>query len=194
MAAKKCRYFAVFQGDPSGEAFIQLDSEEAAAMIAVSRHKRPMAFANKKRVIDVIQCSGDDMSFVLTSGMPHVPLQLPAVLPAPQIPPPSQITLQGQLLTPGNGISDNLLKSYRQNHHHHQDHQCPPQQHHHHLQHHYHEIIIIDIITNTIIILQQVLHRTSQSAHKTQLLASSWAPFTFMPKVSLRPCVHLNTD
>ncbi|CAG5126275.1 unnamed protein product, partial [Candidula unifasciata] len=87
-------------GEPSGEAFIQLDSEEAATMSVISRHKRPMTFTNKKRVIDVIQCSGNDMSLVLTSGMPQMPIPLPAMLPAPQIPPPSQISFQSPLLTP----------------------------------------------------------------------------------------------
>ncbi|KAK7469863.1 hypothetical protein BaRGS_00036141 [Batillaria attramentaria] len=58
------------QGEPSGEAFIQLDSEEAAMVIAMNRHRRPMIFGNKKRLIDVIQCSGDDMSLVLANSLP----------------------------------------------------------------------------------------------------------------------------
>ncbi|GFR79852.1 epithelial splicing regulatory protein 1/2, partial [Elysia marginata] len=88
-------------GDASGEAFIQLDSEEAATLTALNRHRRPMTFANKKRVIDVIQCSGDDMSYVLTNGMPpQMSLQLSsAALPA-ALPPPSPIPMQRPILSP----------------------------------------------------------------------------------------------
>ncbi|XP_046354450.1 epithelial splicing regulatory protein 1-like isoform X1 [Haliotis cracherodii] len=77
------------QGEPSGEAFIQMDSEEASSMTAINRHRRPMTFANKKRLIDVIQCSGDDMSLVLTNGMPMATI--------PQA--PAQM-IQRQILTP----------------------------------------------------------------------------------------------
>ncbi|XP_025115002.1 epithelial splicing regulatory protein 1-like isoform X3 [Pomacea canaliculata] len=62
------------QGEPSGESFIQLDSEEAATLTTMHKHRRPMTFANKKRIIDVIQCSGEDMSLVLASNMPTLGL------------------------------------------------------------------------------------------------------------------------
>ncbi|BFZ19205.1 hypothetical protein BsWGS_22244 [Bradybaena similaris] len=87
-------------GEASGEAFIQLDSEDAATLTAFNRHRRPMAFANKKRIIDVIQCSGEDMSFVLTNGMPTLSIPLPSALSAPALPPPSPITLQRQIFSP----------------------------------------------------------------------------------------------
>lgn len=69
----------MLQGEPSGEAFIQMDSEESAALTAINRNKRQMVHANKKRVIEVIQCSGEDMNLVLTNGIPTVPQ--PAALP-----------------------------------------------------------------------------------------------------------------
>ncbi|XP_070189517.1 epithelial splicing regulatory protein 1-like isoform X2 [Littorina saxatilis] len=57
------------QGEPSGEAFIQLDSEDAALVTVLNRNRRPMIFGNKKRTIEIIQCSGDDMSLVLTNAV-----------------------------------------------------------------------------------------------------------------------------
>ncbi|XP_076470540.1 RNA-binding protein fusilli-like isoform X2 [Babylonia areolata] len=90
------------QGEPSGEAFIQLDSEDAALVTVLNRHRRPMIYANKKRIIDVLQCSGDDMSLVLansiadlTAGLtgPFMPqvAQLPQVAQVPQMAPVSSM-------------------------------------------------------------------------------------------------------
>lgn len=58
------------QGQPSGEAFIQMDSEQSAFMAAQQRHHRYMVFGKKQRYIEVFQCSGEDMNLVLTGGMP----------------------------------------------------------------------------------------------------------------------------
>lgn len=54
------------QGHPSGEAFIQLDSEVAAASAAAERHNKYMQIGRKQRYIEVFQCSADDMNLVLT--------------------------------------------------------------------------------------------------------------------------------
>ena len=75
-------------------------------MTAFNRHRRPMTFANKKRIIDVIQCSGDDMSFVLTNGVPPMSLPIPPVpaLPVPAMQPAAPITMptiQRPMLSPG---------------------------------------------------------------------------------------------
>lgn len=57
------------QGQPSGEAFIQMTSETAAWTAAHHRHNRFMPCAGKKhRYIEVFQCSGDDMNLVLSGG------------------------------------------------------------------------------------------------------------------------------
>ena len=45
-----------------------MDSEQSAEIAALSKHKKFMFIANKKRYIEVIQCSGDDMNLVLTQG------------------------------------------------------------------------------------------------------------------------------
>ncbi|XP_053201759.1 1-phosphatidylinositol 3-phosphate 5-kinase-like isoform X1 [Panonychus citri] len=58
------------QGQPSGEAFIQMDSEQSAAMAAAQRHHKYMSFGKKQRYIEVFQCSIDDMNLVLTGGVP----------------------------------------------------------------------------------------------------------------------------
>merc|ERR1719193_2437947 len=57
------------QGQPSGEAFIQMDSEPSSFAAANNRHHRYMVFGKKQRYIEVFQCSGEDMSLVLTGGV-----------------------------------------------------------------------------------------------------------------------------
>ncbi|XP_022818169.1 RNA-binding protein fusilli isoform X2 [Spodoptera litura] len=70
------------QGHPSGEAFIQMDSEASAFLCAQQKHHRYMTFGKKQRYIEVFQCSGDDMNLVLTGGV--TPATSPKVLsPAP---------------------------------------------------------------------------------------------------------------
>ncbi|XP_044746833.1 RNA-binding protein fusilli [Coccinella septempunctata] len=58
------------QGQPSGEAFIQMNSEQSAYMTAQQKHHRNMVFGKKQRYIEVFQCSGEDMNLVLTGGIP----------------------------------------------------------------------------------------------------------------------------
>ena len=65
-----CHYLHVIQGQPSGEAFIQMDSEQSAAQAASMRHHKYMVFGKKQRYIEVFQCSIDDMNLVLTGGVP----------------------------------------------------------------------------------------------------------------------------
>ncbi|XP_071547541.1 RNA-binding protein fusilli isoform X4 [Panulirus ornatus] len=65
-------------GQPSGEAFIQMDSEHSAFLAAQQRHHRYMVFGKKQRYIEVFQCSGEDMNMVLTGGLPA---QRPLVSP-----------------------------------------------------------------------------------------------------------------
>jgi epithelial splicing regulatory protein 1/2 len=80
------------QGQPSGEAFIQMDSEPSAAVAANQRHHKYMTCLSaqnqkKQRYIEVFQCSIDDMNMVLTGGVPVPrPLLSPAgasLLPSP---------------------------------------------------------------------------------------------------------------
>lgn len=88
------------QGQPSGEAFIQMDSENSAFACATQRHHRFMMFGKKHRYIEVFQCSGDDMNLVLTGAAPlpakpllssgtlstHTP---PAITASPSVQPPT---------------------------------------------------------------------------------------------------------
>ncbi|XP_063218038.1 RNA-binding protein fusilli isoform X9 [Bacillus rossius redtenbacheri] len=66
------------QGQPSGEAFIQMDSEQSAFHTAQQKHHRYMVFGKKQRYIEVFQCSGEDMNMVLTGGIPAGPPVSPA--------------------------------------------------------------------------------------------------------------------
>ncbi|XP_067628955.1 RNA-binding protein fusilli-like [Eurosta solidaginis] len=82
------------QGQPSGEAFIQMDSEESARLCALRKHNQFMMFGKKYRYIEVFQCSGDDMNMVLNGG-----LQSP-VATAPHLHHPGAAK-QTSLLSPG---------------------------------------------------------------------------------------------
>ncbi|XP_072156853.1 RNA-binding protein fusilli isoform X2 [Bemisia tabaci] len=57
------------QGQPSGEAFIQMDSEASAFQAAQGRHHRYMIYGKKQRYIEVFQCSSDDMNLVHSGGL-----------------------------------------------------------------------------------------------------------------------------
>ncbi|XP_017040585.1 RNA-binding protein fusilli isoform X2 [Drosophila ficusphila] len=57
------------QGQPSGEAFIQMDLEESARLCAQRKHNQFMVFGKKFRYIEVFQCCGDDMNMVLNGGL-----------------------------------------------------------------------------------------------------------------------------
>ncbi|XP_045194207.1 epithelial splicing regulatory protein 1-like isoform X2 [Mercenaria mercenaria] len=91
------------QGEPSGEAFIQMSSEEAAQLTAINRHRRQIIYAGKKRVIEVIQCSGEDMNLVLTHGItsptlsPVTPIAHQAAVPTITHSP----IIQRQIISPG---------------------------------------------------------------------------------------------
>lgn len=56
------------QGQPSGEAFIQMTSETSAFQAAQHKHHRYIIIGKKQRYIEVFQCSGNDMNEVLTGG------------------------------------------------------------------------------------------------------------------------------
>uniref|UniRef100_A0A0K2U021 RRM domain-containing protein n=1 Tax=Lepeophtheirus salmonis TaxID=72036 RepID=A0A0K2U021_LEPSM len=62
------------QGQPSGEAFIQMNSEQSASQAALFKHHKFMNFGKKQRYIEVFQCSGMDMNFFLT-GANQQPIQ-----------------------------------------------------------------------------------------------------------------------
>jgi epithelial splicing regulatory protein 1/2 len=100
------------QGQPSGEAFIQMDSEQSACITAQQKHHRYMIFGKKQRYIEVFQCSGEDMNLVLTGGIPAPvspakatpallsPGMLPSIAPLPPTnipPPPPPNTTVGQI-------------------------------------------------------------------------------------------------
>lgn len=118
-------YVTFVQGQPSGEAFIQMDSEHSAFITAQNKHHRYMIFGKKQRYIEVFQCSGEDMNLVLTGGIPAPvspakaapallsPGMLPSIAPLPptNIPPPPP---------PSTSVAP-ISQSYVQSaHHHHQ--------------------------------------------------------------------------
>ncbi|KAK2190891.1 hypothetical protein NP493_65g02011 [Ridgeia piscesae] len=92
------------QGTPSGEAFIQMDSELAAETGALLKHKKFMFIGNKKRYIEVLQCSGEDMNLILTNGVtsPVVTNMLPPTVAAAQT--VAAPMMQRQILSPANSL------------------------------------------------------------------------------------------
>ena len=53
------------QGKPSGEAFIQLDGEQAATNLANHKNGKSLYAGARRFIVEVIQCSGEDMNLVL---------------------------------------------------------------------------------------------------------------------------------
>jgi len=91
------------QGQPSGEAFIQMDSEQSAFLSAQQKHHRYMIFGKKQRYIEVFQCSGEDMNLVLTGGIPAgavSPAKAAALLSPGMLPPHPPPPIGGAVATP----------------------------------------------------------------------------------------------
>ena len=61
-------FFFNKQGQPSGDAFVQMSSEEAAYQCSQQRHHHNMVFGERIGSIEVFQCSGNDMNQILTGG------------------------------------------------------------------------------------------------------------------------------
>jgi len=117
------------QGAPSGEAFIQMDSEYAAELASTTKTRKLYIINGAKRYIEVIQCCGDDMNVALNSGLPSsshaVTVQPSQPLPVVSCMPNSSLVLPGQThiiaspvqprqyLPPGytSSLSYSLLKS-----------------------------------------------------------------------------------
>jgi len=57
------------QGVPTGEAFVQLDSEYAAELASTTKTKKLYIINGAKRYMEVIQCCGDDMNVALNCGL-----------------------------------------------------------------------------------------------------------------------------
>ena len=82
-----------------------MNTEEAAQLTAINRNARQMYFAGKKRVIEVIQCSGEDMNLVLTHGYasptlsPVTPIAHQAAIPAMSL--TQTPIIQRQIISPG---------------------------------------------------------------------------------------------
>lgn len=70
------------QGQPSGEAIIQMNSCAAASSVAQEFHRKVMSVGKKQRYIEVIPCSIDDMNLML--GLCYLPGR--SILPASQNP------------------------------------------------------------------------------------------------------------
>ncbi|VDM44393.1 unnamed protein product [Toxocara canis] len=85
------------QGHPSGEAFIQMDSEISAATAAAIAHNKYMQIGKKQRYIEVFQCSPEDMNLVITS--PPLPPQL-VLPPRPLYPQPAVAGMVPTLIAP----------------------------------------------------------------------------------------------
>ncbi|CAI4223186.1 unnamed protein product [Auanema sp. JU1783] len=72
------------QGNPSGECFIQMNSEHAALAAALASHNKFMIIGKKQRYIEVFQCSSEDMHHGMTYPVPVTPANVappPLILP-----------------------------------------------------------------------------------------------------------------
>ena len=59
-------FFFNKQGQPSGDAFVKMSTEDAAYQCSQQRHHHNMVFGHGQRSIEVFQCSGKDMNQILT--------------------------------------------------------------------------------------------------------------------------------
>uniref|UniRef100_A0A8C9EPC4 Epithelial splicing regulatory protein 2 n=1 Tax=Pavo cristatus TaxID=9049 RepID=A0A8C9EPC4_PAVCR len=80
------------QGRPSGDAFIQMKSADKAFMVAQKCHKKMM----KDRYVEVFQCSGEEMNFVLMVGT----LNRSGLSPPPCLSPPAYAAFQTAAVIP----------------------------------------------------------------------------------------------
>ncbi|RLW01315.1 hypothetical protein DV515_00008233, partial [Chloebia gouldiae] len=80
------------QGRPSGDAFIQMKSADKAFMVAQKCHKKMM----KDRYVEVFQCSGEEMNFVLMGGT----LNRSGLSPPPCLSPPAYAAFQTAAVIP----------------------------------------------------------------------------------------------
>ncbi|XP_071670494.1 epithelial splicing regulatory protein 2 isoform X4 [Patagioenas fasciata] len=80
------------QGRPSGDAFIQMKSADKAFMVAQKCHKKMM----KDRYVEVFQCSGEEMNFVLMGGT----LNRSGLSPPPCLSPPTYAAFQTAAVIP----------------------------------------------------------------------------------------------
>ena len=79
------------QGQPSGEAFIQMNFESAAFNAAMHKNNKYLFFNGKKYYIEVLQCSGEDMNQILLGLVPsnliphrtHLPPHIHPLSPNP---------------------------------------------------------------------------------------------------------------
>uniref|UniRef100_A0A8R1I4I5 RRM domain-containing protein n=1 Tax=Caenorhabditis japonica TaxID=281687 RepID=A0A8R1I4I5_CAEJA len=80
------------QGHPSGEAFIQMVNEQAAAATAASVHNNFMSVGKKKRYIEVFQCSPEELNLQNVVNQPPPPMGFlgPAGIIPPVPQPPAQ--------------------------------------------------------------------------------------------------------
>ncbi|XP_037888194.1 RNA-binding protein fusilli isoform X3 [Glossina fuscipes] len=128
------------QGQPSGEAFIQMDSEESARLCAQRKHHQFMVFGKKYRYIEVFQCSGDDMNAVLNGGLPS---PVPAVQTHPHLSAGSPV-ISGHFgpftsFVPTAPLLTSPSQHHHHHHHHRNHHSHGPAGHHHHHHHHHHQ-------------------------------------------------------
>ena len=94
------------QGQPSGEAFIQMDSEAASFNAAAHKNNKYMFFNGKKRYIEVLQCSGEDMNQILLGLVPS------NLIPTNVQRQPMYPSHRGLLWTKGTNVKSTLVQSF----------------------------------------------------------------------------------
>ncbi|XP_038069597.1 epithelial splicing regulatory protein 1-like isoform X1 [Patiria miniata] len=88
------------QGNPTGEAFIQMMSAERALQAAQTCHRKYMG----ERYVEVFQCSGDEMNLALMSGARSKAVQPQVTVQSAIAPTTPQFPYQQQLHSPNGGM------------------------------------------------------------------------------------------
>ena len=90
-----------------------MDSELAAETASLLKHKKFMFIGNKKRYIEVLQCSGEDMNLILTNGA-TAPIMTTNMLQQ-VVAAPTQLAapmMQRQILSPGSFFTHSIPQRY----------------------------------------------------------------------------------
>lgn len=91
---------------PSGEVFVQMDSEESAYLASYHRHNSDITIGKKKRYIEVFQCSAQELALVLNGMFAPAPL----VTAAPATPTTIYAAAPGTNLLPAHFLQGRLAE------------------------------------------------------------------------------------
>jgi hypothetical protein len=99
-----------------------MDSEHSAELATLTKSKKSYVINGRKRIVEVLQCSGDDMNVVLTAGLTESCSSIGTINAQHQQQPGSTGSAQLSPISPQCSPVHPLQQSSHHHHHHHQLH------------------------------------------------------------------------